>query len=130
MAMKSLGIFRVFFVLAALALGAVAVRAEDLNVVKARMEQRLGSVNALKDKGLAGETNRGYLEVRGMANGGDQKVIADENSDRRAVYSEIAKQTGTTADNVGRARAQQIATNAKRGHWIQDPNGEWRQKTS
>lgn len=126
--MKSLVIFRLLLVFATLALGTVAVRAQDLGAVKARMEQRLGAVNALKDRGVAGENNRGYLENRGAGAGADQQVISDENSDRRAVYSALAAQTGASADAVGRQRAQQIATIAKRGHWIQEANGEWRQK--
>lgn len=126
--MKSHSLLRLFFVAFALAFGAVAVRAEALDAIKGRMEQRLGSVNALKDRGVAGENNRGYLEVRGGGSGGDQQVISDENADRRAVYSALGAQTGASADVVGRQRAQQIATIAKRGHWVQDPSGEWRQK--
>ncbi len=127
--MKSLLVLRLLFVTAVLAFGTAAVRAQDLNAVKGRMEQRLGSVNALKDRGIAGENNRGFLEVRGAATGADQQVISDENADRRAVYAALAAQTGANADAVGRQRAQQIAaTVAKRGHWIQESNGEWRQK--
>ena len=127
--MKSLVSFRLLFVLAALVFGGVAVRAQDLNGVKARIEQRIGAVNTLKDRGVAGENNRGYLEVRGGASGPEQQTISDENSDRRVVYAALAAQTGANADGVGRKRAEQIASIAKRGHWIQDPNGDWRQKT-
>ena len=126
--MKSVTFFRLFLLLATLALGTVAVRAQDLGAIKARMEQRLGSVNELKDRGAAGENNRGFLEARGNASGADQQVISDENSDRRAVYAALAQQTGATPDAVGRQRAQQIAGIAKSGHWIQDQNGSWRQK--
>lgn len=126
--MKSLVIFRTFLVFAALAFGAVGLRAEDLGAVKARMEQRLGSVDALKERGVAGENNRGFLEARGSASAGDQKVIAEENGDRRTVYADIASRTGASADAVGRQRAQQLASLAKRGVWIQESNGAWRQK--
>jgi uncharacterized protein len=126
--MKSASLFRVLFLFATLALGTVVVRAQDLGAVKARMEQRLGSVNALKDRGVAGENNRGFLEARGAATGPDQQVISDENSDRRTVYAALAQQTGATPDAVGRQRAQQLAGLAKRGHWIQDPSGAWQQK--
>ncbi len=126
--MKSLAIFRLLFVALSLAFGTVAVRAQDLNTVKGRMEQRLGSVNSLKDQGVVGENNRGYLENRGAPAGGDQQIISDENADRRVVYAALAAQTGATADGVGRQRAQQISSIAKRGHWVQEPNGEWRQK--
>jgi uncharacterized protein len=127
--MNFASLFRIVIVMTALVLGNAVVRAQDLGAVKARMEQRLGAVNALKDRGAAGENSRGYLEARGNTAGGDQQVISDENSDRRTVYAAIAAQTGADADLVGRQRAQQIASIAKRGHWIQDPSGEWRQKT-
>ena len=126
--MKSLVIFRYLIVAAALALGPVVVRAQDLGAVKARMEQRLGAVDALKARGVAGENNRGFLEPRGNASGGDQGLISEENADRRTVYAAIAAQTGASPDAVGRQRAQQIASIARPGHWIQDPSGNWRQK--
>lgn len=127
--MKSALVFRLGFLFATLLFGAAVVRAEDLGGVKARMEQRLGSVNGLKDRGVAGENNQGFLEARGNANGGDQKMISDENADRRTVYAAIAAQTGATPDAVGRQRAQQIASIARPGHWIQDASGAWRQKS-
>ena len=127
--MKSFVVFRYLLILATLALAPAMLHAQDLGAVKARIEQRLGSVNALKDRGVAGENNRGYLEARGSASAGDQKVIAEENGDRRTVYAALAQQTGATPDAVGRQRAQQIASIARAGHWLQDANGQWRQKS-
>lgn len=126
--MKARTFFRIATVALALGLGAGQVFAQDAGAVKARMEQRVGAIDALKDRGVVGENNRGYLEARGAAGAEDQKVISDENSDRRAAYAFIAQQTGADADSVGRRRAQQIAGASKRGVWIQDPSGEWRQK--
>ncbi len=125
--MKSVTLFRVLFLFATLALGGVVVHAQD-PAIKARMEQRLGAIDAMKDRGVVGENNRGFLEVRGNASGQDQQLISDENSDRRAVYAAIAAKTGATADSVGRQRAQQLAGLARPGHWIQEQNGQWRQK--
>jgi uncharacterized protein YdbL (DUF1318 family) len=126
--MKSSILIRLLFLLALFGLGSVVAQAQDLNAIKARMEQRQGTVDALKDRGVVGEDNRGFLDVRGQASGPEQQTVSDENSDRRTVYAELAKQTGTTPDLVGRQRAQQIAIRSKRGVWIQDPSGEWRQK--
>ena len=92
------------------------------------MEQRQGEVDALRDRGAAGENNRGFLEARTSVNETEQKTISDENSDRRAVYTALAAQTGSDPNTVGRQRAQQIAIRSKRGVWIQDPAGGWRQK--
>src|SRR5262245_47018719 len=117
--MKSALVFRLALLCATLAFGSVAVgAAEDLNAVKARMEQRVGSLNATKDRGAAGENNRGFLEARGNASAADRGVINAENADRRTVYAAIASQTGSNADTVGRQRAQQLASLAQSGHWI------------
>ncbi len=126
--MKPTLFFRLGLLLAVCAVGPLTLRAQDLNTVKARMEERQPAVDALKDRHVAGENNRGYLELRGAAVGPDQQVVSDENSDRRAVYAALAAQTGANADTVGRTRAQQIAIRSKRGVWLQSPNGEWRQK--
>ena len=126
--MKVVSFLRIISVAASLGLGTAVVAAEDPGAVKARMEQRQGAVDALKDRGVAGENNRGFLEARGAASADDQKIISDENSDRRSAYAFIASQTGADVDSVGRRRAQQIAIASKRGVWIQDPSGEWRQK--
>ena len=126
--MKPLYFIRLALLAVTLALGTAVVQAQDLNAIRARMEQRQASVDGLKDRGLAGETNRGYLEARGSASSADQEVISAENADRGAVYAAIAAQTGTDAETVGRARAQRIAANSKAGVWIQDAGGAWKQK--
>ncbi|MSU51635.1 MAG: DUF1318 domain-containing protein [Opitutus sp.] len=126
--MKSTTLVRLLSVFAVLALGPAVVCAQNLAAVKARIEERIGSVNALKDRRVIGENNRGYLEAREGAVGAEQQIISDENADRRTVYAALAAQTGATADAVGRQRAHQIATLAKRGHWIQEQNGGWHQK--
>lgn len=127
--MKSVILFRLVFLLVAAGLGAAVVHAEDLNAVKARMERRQPAVDALRDRQLAGENNRGYLEARGPVSGSDQRVISEENADRRAVYQALAAQTKTDPESIGRQRAQQIALRSKRGVWVQNQRGEWVQKT-
>jgi uncharacterized protein YdbL (DUF1318 family) len=126
--MKSAHFLRIALLLVAMVFSVAAVRAEDLGAVKARMEQRIAPLNAMKDRGAAGENNQGFLEARAGATSDDQRVIGEENADRRTVYAAIAAQTGATPDAVGRHRAQQIASIARPGHWIQDPSGIWRQK--
>jgi uncharacterized protein len=121
-------LLRLLFVIASLVLGAAVVHAEDLGAVKARMEQRVGSIDALKDRGAVGENNRGLLEARGNLAGPEQSLVSDENADRRTVYAAIATQTKTSADEVGKARAQKIASNSKHGVWVQGADGNWAQK--
>ena len=113
----------------ALAVGGAVLpaRAQDLGPVKARMSQRLSQVDALKSNGAVGENNRGLLEVRG--GGGDAaSVVSAENADRGIVYAALAKQTGSSADQVGRARAKQIAAASAAGVWLQREDGAWYKK--
>ena len=93
---------RTFLALAALALagGTVTAHAQDMNAVRQRMEQRLSSLDALKDKGLVGENNRGYLEARGALSPADSSAVAAENADRGIVYAAIARQTGSNSDQL------------------------------
>ena len=126
--MKSIFLFRVLFLVMAAGIGAAVVRAEDLGAVKARMEQRISTIDGLKARGAVGESNRGYLEARGAVTADEQKMISDENADRRTVYIGLAQQTGSDPETVGRRRAHQIGLGSKRGVWVQDPSGEWKQK--
>lgn len=125
--MKSLSLVRLVLMLAVLSAGVLTVQAQD-PALKARIEARLGNVNAMKDRGVVGENNQGYLEARGGATGADQQTLGEENADRRAAYAAIAAKTGTTPDQVGQKRAVQIASIARPGHWLQDAGGAWKQK--
>jgi len=120
---------RILACLAATCLTAVVVHAESSVDIRRRMEQRLGAIDSLKAQEAVGENNRGLLEVPPSGKSGNAaSVIADENRDREAVYALIAKDTGATADAVGRARARQIATGSSPGVWIQDEAGKWKKK--
>jgi len=119
---------RLLTVFAALCLLTVSVLAESATDIRRRMEQRLPQIDALKAQEVVGETNRGLLDERktGVANAAG--VVAEENRDRDAVYALIARETGSTADAVGRARAKQIAANSRSGVWVQDEAGRWIKK--
>ena len=95
--------------------------------IKQRMISRLPLIKALKDKGIVGENNKGFLEfIGGKKEGAD--VVQAENKDREEVYAAIAKQQGTTIEVVGKHRAIQITQNALAGEWLQDGNGKWYKK--
>ncbi len=121
--MKTL-FFRLLFV-SALFFATSAVRAEDMGVVRGRMEQRVSRIDALKTSGVLGEDNRGFLAVRSGSDGG---IAAAENADRATVYAVLGQKTGATADAVGKARARQIAAGSAAGVWLQRGNGEWYKK--
>ena len=95
--------------------------------IKQRMIARLPIIKSLKDQGLVGENNMGYLEFIGKKKE-KADVVEAENKDRRQVYEAIAKQQSTTVELVGKHRAVQIAEKAMTGEWLQDANGKWYQK--
>ena len=96
--------------------------------IKARMQQRLPDIAQMKADSVIGENNSGYLEFVPGAAVRDAGIVQEENSDRQAVYSAIAKQQKTSAELVGQRRAIQILKNAKPGEWIQDKSGNWARK--
>jgi len=107
--------------------GSMLAQADDLGAVKARMTQRLAKLDQLKASGVIGENNRGLLDLSGGDNeAGD--AVAAENRDRNIVYAEIAKQTGTSPNQVARARARQIAAGSAKGVWLQKDDGTWYKK--
>ena len=107
---------------------AADVMAPELTELQTRMEQRLGLCDASKIHGTAGENSRGYLEARVALQPGDEKIVSDENADRREVYSALAAREKINAEQVGRLRAQKIALTSTRGIWLQGGDGVWDQK--
>ncbi|OAM91737.1 YdbL family protein [Termitidicoccus mucosus] len=116
-----------FVFLFAAALAAPSAHAQDLGAIKSKMAARLPQIDKLKEQGALGENNRGLLEVRENKNNA-AAIASEENADRQTVYAAIAKQQKTTAEEVGKARARQIAQSSKPGVWIQDEKGNWRKK--
>lgn len=95
--------------------------------VKERMLGRIPAINALKDKGLIGENNKGYLSYR-SADKPEQNLVNGENKDRESVYQAIAQKQKVDIGLVGQRRAKQIADLGKKGHWFQKPDGTWYKK--
>ena len=94
--------------------------------IKDRMAGRIPAITQLKNSGVVGENNKGYLEFRSAKQ--SEKLVADENKDRSVVYKAIAKKQGASADLVGKRRAQMIAQKGKPGQWFQKSDGSWYKK--
>ena len=118
---------KIFIVLSVFILGILTADGYASDSIKERMINRLPVIKELKDRGIVGENNLGFLEFIG-----NQKEKADvveaENTDRKTVYEAIAKKQGATVELVGRHRAVQIADKARPGEWLQDANGKWYKK--
>jgi uncharacterized protein YdbL (DUF1318 family) len=111
-----------------IALSALALHGQDMNTVRARMNDRLPQVVQMLRNEAVGENNQGLLTVRGNVSEDEAKVVAAENADRTELYSLLAKREGLKPEEVARAQARQLAKLSAKGFWIQDEEGEWSRK--
>ena len=71
------------------------------------MKQRLPQIVNLKNRGVVGETNAGYLGFV-TAKKEKQDVVAAENQDRKAIYTKIAKQQNVSIQLVQKRAGRPI----------------------
>ena len=77
--------------------------------IKTRMKDRFAKISELKKSGKIGETPFGFAEAvnqESAQNPEISKLLAAENNDRRLLYALIAKESGTSAEEVGMANAK------------------------
>jgi uncharacterized protein YdbL (DUF1318 family) len=101
--------------------------ATSVKEIKARMIARIPTIVSLKNKGIIGENNQGFLEYRGSSKP-RKELIDAENKDRKLVYQVIGRKQNAPVALVGQRRAQQIAEKGKAGQWFQKPDGSWYKK--
>lgn len=89
------------------------------------MENRLSALMDLKLAGKVGESNRAMLSARADLERTERRILADENADRLAHYTLIAKRLNVTVEVVQLKRAEQIRVNSPKGIWIQSKSGDW-----
>lgn len=94
--------------------------------IQNRMKSRHPQIITLKNSGVVGENNLGYLEFRATPK--KKNIVDAENSDRKQIYAAIAKKSNASAKLVGTRRAATIAKKGKAGHLYQDTNGKWYKK--
>ncbi len=100
------------------------VWARSLNDIKQSMIDRAPTIKQLKSQGIVGENNSGYLEFVGSAKP-QADVVAQENTDRKAIYSYFARQQNTTLAVVESVQAKRKAKQADPGEYVQNPDGSW-----
>ncbi len=106
---------------------AVASTTAFAGAIQDRMKARIPEITLLKNNGIIGEDNRGYLAYVGKSRQKNALINA-ENVDRNKIYQAIAKKTNSNAEAVGKRRAAQIFKNGIKGHWYQDSAGKWSKK--
>ncbi len=118
--------------------------AVDLNVstpairsLKASMAGRYPQLQPMYSKGAVGETNTGYVAIRdtgalSLKERADvNRLVEQENADRRALYTEIIKANNLdmgTLSEVQRLFANSWRDKSSPGWWIQLDNGQWAKK--
>jgi uncharacterized protein YdbL (DUF1318 family) len=99
---------------------------------------RVGQIDRLKAEGVVGESNRALLEPRALdkltdlkARAQVQQLVKAENADREALFKEIAAAKNVDLSQLPKIQETYAGTlrdNARPGHWIQLPDGTWKQK--
>jgi len=115
----------------------------DLNVstpairtLTASMESRHGQLEKYYASGAVGLTANGLVEIRDAnavplaERNAVRKLVADENSDRGALYREIASANDHPEweSDIRSTFAQRWIAKARSGWWYQDTAGRWVQK--
>ena len=107
------------------------------------MGTRLGDIDRLRDSGAVGEGNNGMLAVRDdkLMTPEARNLLAAENENRRTVMNGMARaiirinraqENDLNRKQVLPQAIEQFAglrrDSARKGWWIQDPNGNWGRK--
>lgn len=100
------------------------------------MESRQGLLSGFYRSGAIGFDNNGLVAVRDLAavplpqRGRLRQLVGDENTDRNALYREIARANGHPEweSDIRNTFARVWVQEAGSGYWYQDAAGNWRQK--
>lgn len=105
----------------------------EITRIATELRKRFDQIQAIKARGHAGESNRGYLELRNpdtlspAERNEMQRLIAAENADRKALYEEVAKlnaERQVTVAMVEAIYAMERLQRAKPGEVYQLPAGD------
>lgn len=104
-----------------------------INAIKARMEQRHARLAPLYSSGTVGLTADGLVAVRDLQSVPlsqrqiVQRLVGEENADRKSLYAEIARASGHPEweSDIRATFAQRWIANARPGWQYQRPNGTW-----
>ncbi len=101
-----------------------------MQAIKGRQERR-DQIVSWGEQGIIGENNNGYVELYAQTGLSDQQIedlnqlIDLENKDRSVIYETLAKQQGTSVEEVGKVYSITLQKNAPSGMPIQSTSGEW-----
>ncbi|NKB58564.1 MAG: DUF1318 domain-containing protein [Alphaproteobacteria bacterium] len=79
-------------------------------------------------KGLVGETPRGYVAPVKSPSAAVTKLVNDINARRRAAYQNIAKKNGLTLQKVEAVAGARVIQRAPAGTYYKNSSGAWQRK--
>ena len=89
-------------------------------------KDRFEELTALKQQGIIGENNKGYVALL-KDDGSAEEIVEMENLDRKTIYTAIAEQNGLLSemDSIENVFAQVQRDKAAPGDKIQTEDGAW-----
>jgi len=113
------------------------ISSPEIRAITASMQGRFPQLQKFFNSGALGMTQTGLIEVRDAANvalpdrGLLNRLVADDNKDREALYAEIAKANGHPewADDIRKTFSRRwVERGAQTGWYYQNASGAWVQK--
>jgi uncharacterized protein YdbL (DUF1318 family) len=115
----------------------VDVSSPEIRAITGSMQARFGQLQKFFDSGAVGMTQNGLIQVRDASSvalpdrGVLNRLVAEDNSDREALYTEIAKANGHPewAADIRKTFARRwVERGARPGWYYQNASGGWVQK--
>lgn len=113
------------------------ISSAEIRAITASMQARFPQLQKFFNSGALGMTQNGLIEVRDAANvalpdrGLLNRLVTDDNKDRAALYTEIAKANGHPEweDDIRKTFARRwVERGAQTGWYYQNASGAWVQK--
>lgn len=110
--------------------------ADERSELKERFKERYATLTALKRDGKIGETYRGLADLVRERYADDParegqtiaQFLREENRDRERLYELIAKETGTTPEQVAKRDALRRFESARPNDYLMPEEGKWVRK--
>ncbi len=115
----------------------INVTTPAIRTLKESIKKRAETIKPFMDSGNVGIGNDGLLVIRNSAGlklkdkARLKRLIEAENRDRNSLYSEIAKANGFPPEKVAEIKrifAGSWIKKARKGWWVQGPDGTWKRK--
>lgn len=112
------------------------ISSPEIRAITASMQARFGQLQKFFDSGALGMTQDGLIEVRDASGvslpdrGLLNRLVAEDNRDREALYNEIARANGHPewAADIRKTFARRWVERGARAGWYYQDGGSWKQK--